>query len=59
MSARIRKATKAIEARLVGPDQLDAVERKAIEDARRGLATLESEALASLTGSKKGNDKAS
>jgi hypothetical protein len=37
---RITKATKAIEARLADRDQLDDVESNAIEDARRGLATL-------------------
>lgn len=43
MPARISKATKAIEARLGQPTQLDSAECRAIEDARRGLATLGSE----------------
>jgi hypothetical protein len=40
ISGRISKATRAIEARLGDSAQLDAVERRAIEDAQRGLATL-------------------
>ena len=45
MPARISKASKAIEARLAEPAQLDDVERRAIEDARKGLATLSSEVV--------------
>jgi hypothetical protein len=51
MSARVSKATKAIDARLAGP-QLDAAECRAIEDARRGLATLGAEAVSVPAGSK-------
>jgi hypothetical protein len=41
--ARISKATKAIDARLIDRDRLDDVESRAIQDARTSLATLKAE----------------
>jgi hypothetical protein len=41
--ARISKATKAIDARLIDGDQIDDVESRAIQDARTSLTTLKAE----------------
>jgi hypothetical protein len=43
MPARISKATKAIDARLIDRDKPDDVESRAIQDARTSLATLKAE----------------
>jgi hypothetical protein len=51
MPARVSKATKAIDARLAGP-QLDTVEHSAIENARSALVTLGA-ATVSVLGAKK------
>ena len=43
MPARISKATKAIDARLIDREKPDDVESRAIQDARTSLATLKAE----------------
>jgi hypothetical protein len=51
MPGRVSKATKAIDARLAGP-QLDAVEYSAIENARSALATLGAAMVSVVAGQK-------
>ena len=53
MLAQVSKATAAIEARLAAYPQPDSVECRAIEDARRNLATLGNEGISILDDAKR------